>query len=175
MSELSDEVASVLRGKRAQVGGWASSAAAVSIMRANVRRDTRPELSVRRILHAVGLRYRVDYAPLPKHRRRRADIVFRGPKVAVFIDGCFWHGCPEHFVVPKTNTDYWRPKIARNRERDAETSAALRREGWRPLRFWEHEDPRDVALAIVRAVATPSLNDPQGVTQARPASGTEEP
>ena len=157
MSELSDEVEAVLRIKRAQPGGWASTSAAASIMRANIRRDTTPELSVRRLLHAAGLRYRVDHAPLASQRRRRADIVFTRRRIAVFIDGCFWHGCPEHFVPPKANSDYWGPKIARNRERDSETSAALEHEGWTVLRFWEHEDPREVALSIADAVrrATP--------------------
>lgn len=157
MSELSDEVEAVLRIKRAQPDGWASSPAAASIMRANIRRDTTPELSVRRLLHAAGLRYRVDHAPLPSQRRRRADIVFTRRRIAVFIDGCFWHGCPEHFVPPKANADYWGPKIARNRERDSETTAALEHEGWTVLRFWEHEDPREVALSIADAVrrATP--------------------
>lgn len=117
-------------------------------MRGNVRRDTKPELTVRRALHASGLRFRVDFAPLQTDRRRRADIVFTRRRIAVFIDGCFWHGCPEHFVPPKANADYWGPKIARNRERDSETSAALEREGWIVLRFWEHEDPEEVAVAI---------------------------
>lgn len=121
-------------------------------MLANTRRDTSTELSVRRRLHADGLRYRVDFAPLASNRRRRADIVFTRAKVAVFIDGCFWHGCPEHGTQPKTNADYWAPKLARNVERDRETTAALEAEGWRVLRFWEHEDPATVALQVERAV-----------------------
>ncbi len=121
-------------------------------MLANTRRDTSTELLVRRRLHADGLRYRVDFAPLASNRRRRADIVFTRAKVAVFIDGCFWHGCPEHGTQPKTNADYWAPKLARNVERDRETTAALKAEGWRVLRFWEHEDAATVALQVVRAV-----------------------
>ncbi len=152
MSELSDEVEAVLRAKRGQPEGWASSAGAASIMRANVRKNTKPELKVRQLLHAAGLRYRVDLAPSTTDKRRRADIVFTRLKVAVFIDGCFWHGCPEHFVPPKANADYWGPKIARNRERDAETTAMLNREGWTVLRYWEHEDAVRVASEIVRLV-----------------------
>lgn len=121
-------------------------------MRANRRRDTSPELEIRRRIHAAGLRYRVDAAVLPGDRRRRVDIVFTRRRIAVFIDGCFWHGCPEHFVYPKANADYWGLKIARNRERDAETNLRLRNEGWMVLRYWEHEDPGEVSAAIVAKV-----------------------
>ena len=96
---------------------WASSDGVACSMRANRRRDTSPELALRRILHARGLRYRVDFAPLPTMRRRRADIVFTRQRLAVFVDGCFWHGCPEHATFPQRNADYWLPKLARNRER----------------------------------------------------------
>ena len=116
----------------------ASSDAARATMRANRGRDTGPELAVRRALHAMGLRYRVDH-PLPFDRRRRADIVFTRAKVAVFVDGCFWHGCPEHGTTPRTNTAFWSEKIARNRERDSDTNERLRSLGWTVLRFWEHE------------------------------------
>lgn len=119
-------------------------------MRANRRRDTVPELSVRRLLHARGLRYRVDYRLAPPHRTR-ADIVFTRRGLAVFIDGCFWHGCPEHASQPKRNSDYWGPKLARNIERDRETDAVLRELGWTVLRFWEHENPAEVAEAIITA------------------------
>lgn len=112
-------------------------------------------MEVRRLLHRAGLRYRVDFAPLDSDRRRRADIVFTRRRIAVFIDGCFWHGCPEHFVAPKVNADYWGPKIARNRERDHETSARLVAEGWSVMRFWEHEAPLEVATQILAAVRGP--------------------
>ncbi len=120
-------------------------------MQGNVRRDTAPELRVRRLLHAQGLRYRVD-APLPFDRRRRADITFPRARVVVFIDGCFWHACPEHYIAPKSHPEYWSPKIAANRARDAETTARLAVDGWTVLRFWEHEDPDRVADTIVAAV-----------------------
>ncbi len=107
---------------------------------------------MRRLLHAAGLRYRVDFSALSSDRRRRADIVFTRRRVAVFIDGCFWHGCPEHFIAPKANAQYWGPKIARNIARDIETNGRLEAEGWTVLRFWEHEDPIAVALAVQAAV-----------------------
>ena len=120
-------------------------------MQGNRRRDTSPELALRRTLHALGYRYRVDHPPLPR-LRRRADLVFTRRRVAVFVDGCYWHGCPQHYDEPATNADYWRGKIARNRERDADTDARLREVGWTPVRIWEHE-PVDVAIAkVVRAL-----------------------
>lgn len=115
-------------------------------------RDTGPEMSVRRILHAMGLRYRVDRAPLPG-LRRRADIVFGPAKVAVFIDGCFWHGCPDHGrPETKANPEYWSSKIARNRTRDADTDARLAEAGWTVVRVWEHTSPPETADAIAKAV-----------------------
>jgi DNA mismatch endonuclease (patch repair protein) len=119
-------------------------------MQGNRSRDTAPELAVRRLVHAMGMRYLVNTRPVA-HLRRTADLVFRGPRVAVFIDGCYWHGCPNHFRQPIANADYWRDKIARNRARDAETDELLRREGWTVLRFWSHEPPPTVAQAV-RAV-----------------------
>ena len=121
-------------------------------MLANRRRDTSIELAVRRLLHAAGARYRVDFAPDPTSRRRRADIVFTRAKVAVFMDGCFWHGCPEHFVPPRSNTEYWGPKIARNMERDRETTERLEALRWTVMRFWEHEDPLEGAGTILEVL-----------------------
>lgn len=122
-------------------------------MKSNRGRDTSPEMAVRRRLHAAGLRYRVSVRPLPT-LRRTADIVFTRAHVAVFIDGCFWHGCPEHYQAPARNAKFWLAKRERNRERDVETDAALAAAGWRTLRFWEHEvrtDPDAVARAIAGA------------------------
>ncbi|GAA2715128.1 hypothetical protein GCM10010429_35940 [Micromonospora olivasterospora] len=108
-------------------------------------RDTQPELAIRRLLHATGLRYRVDAAPVPA-LRRRADIVFGPARVAVFVDGCFWHGCPHHGSRnTKANTAYWSDKIARNRARDASTDELLTNDGWLAIRVWEHEDPQEAA------------------------------
>lgn len=120
-------------------------------MRSNRGRDTAPELAVRRLLHARGVRYRVDYAPGPD-RRRRVDIVFTRRRIAVFIDGCFWHGCPVHGTSPKANADYWLPKLERNKQRDHETRSMLEADGWTVLRYWEHEPPEVVAREIAAAV-----------------------
>lgn len=120
-------------------------------MQANRRRDTSPELAVRKLLHAAGLRYRVDYRVVPE-LRARADLAFTRARIAVFIDGCFWHSCPEHGTRPKSNADYWIPKLARNVQRDRATDAALESLGWLVLRFWEHEDAVSAADRIADAV-----------------------
>ncbi|WP_446459459.1 very short patch repair endonuclease [Streptomyces nojiriensis] len=134
-------------------GSWASSAANRRSMLGNRSRDTSPERALRSLLHARGLRYRVAAKPLPK-MRRTADLVFGPTKVAVFVDGCFWHGCPQHFVSPKTNPDYWREKIGGNVRRDRETDARLAAEGWLVLRFWEHENAGDCAAVVWDAVTS---------------------
>jgi DNA mismatch endonuclease (patch repair protein) len=120
-------------------------------MRSNRGRDTSPELALRRVLHAAGYRYRVDYAP-GLDRRRRADIVFTKLRVAVFVDGCFWHSCPTHGTVPKTNADYWVPKLERNQSRDAETTRALETDGWTVIRIWEHESVASASSRVIDAV-----------------------
>lgn len=122
-------------------------------MVANRRRDTRPELGLRALLHARGLRYRVDYR-LPFDRRRRADVVFTRLQLAVFVDGCFWHGCPTHYVPPRANESYWRAKVARNRERDVETTLRLESEGWAVVRVWEHVPPAVAADRVLEVVQT---------------------
>jgi DNA mismatch endonuclease, patch repair protein len=114
-------------------------------------RDTAPELAVRRTLYAAGHRYRL-HRPVPDMPRRTIDIVFPGAKVAVFLDGCFWHGCPQHATQPKANAKWWRAKLDGNMARDAETTTHLRDLGWTVLRFWEHEDPADASKAIHTAV-----------------------
>ncbi len=114
------------------------------------RRDTAPEVALRSALHRSGLRYRVDF-PLPG-LRRRADIAFPAARVAVFVDGCFWHGCPEHGSWPKENAPWWREKIEANRRRDRDTDARLRDAGWLPLRVWEHEPAEAAAERVAEAV-----------------------
>jgi DNA mismatch endonuclease (patch repair protein) len=120
-------------------------------MQANKGRDTKPELALRRAVHALGLRYRVSMRPLPTVRRT-ADLVFTRAKVAVFMDGCFWHGCPEHHTKSATNADYWAEKIRRNRERDAETDRIFAEAGWLVMRFWEHEEPLQAASQVAEQV-----------------------
>ncbi|MFF4964682.1 very short patch repair endonuclease [Streptomyces sp. NPDC001037] len=128
-------------------------------MRANRSRDTRPELALRRAVHALGLRYRVAVRPLPAVRRT-ADLVFVRAKVAVFLDGCFWHGCPAHHTVAKRNGAYWAEKVAANKARDEDTNHRLQESGWVVVRVWEHEDPQaaaDKVRVVVEARTTPRL------------------
>jgi DNA mismatch endonuclease (patch repair protein) len=115
-------------------------------------RDTAPEIALRRRLHSMGHRYRVDTAPLAA-LRRRADIVFTRARVAVFVDGCFWHGCPDCDLRPKANAAWWHEKLGRNRERDADTDYRLARAGWAVVRVWEHEDVESAAARVSEAVA----------------------
>ncbi|MDQ2761125.1 MAG: very short patch repair endonuclease [Actinomycetota bacterium] len=125
--------------------------------RANRRRDTTPELALRQALRAVGLRFRVDFAIRPDAGRAiRPDIAFTARRLAVFVDGCFWHGCPEHHRQPRANSEYWSSKIERNRERDSRDAARLRDAGWRVLRFWEHEPVNRCAATVVNDLASHS-------------------
>ncbi|WP_405882169.1 very short patch repair endonuclease [Streptomyces sp. NBC_01384] len=132
-------------------GSWASSAARRRNMQAIRSRDTKPEWLIRRLVHAQGLRYRVSVRPIPD-LRRTADLVFRPAKVAVFIDGCYWHGCPEHYVPPRTNSGYWSEKVLRNVKRDRDTDQRLSDAGWLVLRFWEHEQSEACADKVVATV-----------------------
>lgn len=132
---------------------WASSEASRKVMQGNRSRDTSPELAVRRRLHAAGLRFRVARRPEPT-LNRTADVVFTRQRIAVFIDGCYWHACPEHRTVAQANASYWSEKLARNVARDADTTKKLQSAGWTVLRFWEHEDPDRVAASVTAAVRT---------------------
>jgi DNA (cytosine-5)-methyltransferase 1 len=120
-------------------------------MRRQPRTDTKPETDLRKHVHALGLRYRVNEKPLPD-LRRNADLVFRTARVAVFVDGCFWHGCPSHARPTKSHTKWWAEKIAANMRRDVDTNRRLELAGWRVIRMWEHDDPAKVARRIERAV-----------------------
>lgn len=142
-------------------GGWhvpahpGPSSAEVSARMSRLRRrDTAPEIAVRRLLHALGLRYRVAHA-VPGLRRRTIDVAFTRQRVAVFIDGCFWHGCPQHGTQPRANSEWWRTKIARNKARDADTTEVLNAAGWVVLRFWEHDEPAAVAEEVLKTVREP--------------------
>lgn len=137
-------------------------------MRANRSRDTRPELAIRSAVHARGLRYRVAIRPVGGVRRT-ADLVFTRARVAVFLDGCFWHGCPEHFHLPATNPGYWGPKIAANSARDLETDDLLAAEGWAVLRFWEH------ALAVEAATHIEDVVRQRLAALRRPPADVERP
>src|SRR5688500_9467397 len=120
----------------------ASSADALRRMQSTRRRDTAAEMGVRRALHARGLRYRVDFVVLPGIRRR-ADIVFPRAKVAVYVDGCFWHCCPMHRTFPKANASWWADKLAATQRRDADTDCRLLNAGWHVERVWEHESAEE--------------------------------
>jgi DNA mismatch endonuclease (patch repair protein) len=122
-------------------------------MQANRSRDTQPELRLRRILHGRGLRYFVNRRALAS-ARWKADLVFPTQRIAVFVDGCYWHGCPEHYSLPRVNTAYWAPKIEGNRTRDRRFDELLRAAGWTVIRAWEHEDPVDVADRVEAAFRT---------------------
>lgn len=118
-------------------------------MQAVGSQDTSPELQLRSALHRLGLRFRKDAKPVPE-LRCKADVVFRTARVCVFVDGCFWHGCPRHFRVPKTNSIWWKEKIQDNMRRDARQTRALRARGWRVIRFWEHDLTADLERSVER-------------------------
>jgi DNA mismatch endonuclease, patch repair protein len=125
----------------------ASSAIALARMRAVRLRDTGPELALRRELHRLGLRYRLHRLVVPG-ARRRPDIVFGPNRLAVFIDGCFWHGCPQHGTMAAANRQFWQDKIEINKRRDSDTNARLKAAGWRVIRIWEHEEPQIAARRV---------------------------
>lgn len=116
------------------------------------RRDTKPEVSIRKLLHARGLRFRVTL-PIPGMPRRSIDIAFTRARVAVFVDGCFWHACPEHRTSPTANAAWWATKLQTNQARDLATNTHLASLGWRVVRIWEHEDPATAAARIAEEVA----------------------
>lgn len=152
------------------------SAAVSAQMSRMPRSSTAPELAVRRILHRRGLRFRVNVSALPG----RPDIVLSRARLAVFIDGCFWHRCPSHGVLPKNNREWWDAKLAANRERDARKDEALAQSGWLALHFWEHEDPAEVAARIATlwaeragAEGPPRLPHPRGILEVTDVKGQE--
>ncbi len=128
-----------------------SSDAALKRMLAAKPRDTAPEKALRFLLHKKGLRYRIDVKPV-KELNSRADIVFRSVKVAIFVDGCFWHGCPIHGTQAKANARFWRNKIEQNQKRDLNTTKLLKQAGWKVIRIWEHQNPAIAAERIDRVV-----------------------
>lgn len=136
-------------------GARASTSDARSRNMRNIRSaDTRPELRLRKYLWAQGMRYRLNR----RIERCRPDLVFPGPAVAVFVDGCFWHGCPQHYIMPRTRHPFWQDKLKTNVDRDAEQSLRLTRSGWRVVRIWEHEvmDDLEAAASIVASALNES-------------------
>lgn len=129
----------------------ASSKAVRAVMQGNRGRDTKPERLLRSALHRLGLRFRKDLAPITS-LKCRADVVFPRERVAIFVDGCFWHCCPQHGNVPRDRNGYWAAKLRRNAERDLRNNHVLGSEGWLVMRFWEHEDPLVAAEKVRVAV-----------------------
>ncbi|WP_258370654.1 MULTISPECIES: DNA mismatch endonuclease Vsr [unclassified Curtobacterium] len=133
------------------MGTWEADEARRRHMARFGRRDTAPELALRRELHRRGRRFFVDRR-VSSQCRVRPDLVFPRARIAVFVDGCFWHFCEEHAHLPKANADLWRRKLLANRQRDAQNQAILMTEGWRVLRFWEHDRPEDAAACVEHAL-----------------------
>lgn len=142
-----------------------SSATASAVMKGNQSRDTRPEVAVRSALHRRGLRFRKDYLLRVDGRRYRPDIVFTRQRVAVFLDGCFWHGCPKHGRTPRANNTYWSAKLARNVARDRQNDEALKDADWQVVRLWEHESV-EAAVTTIEAVVRSSHDRTQPVQRA---------
>jgi DNA mismatch endonuclease (patch repair protein) len=134
---------------------FVSDPARAANMRSNRRTDTKPEIALRTALHAMGYRYRKDFRLDLPLRRVRPDIAFTRRKVAVFVDGCFWHACPDHGSKPKNNEWYWSPKLAKNVERDRAADEALRQAGWTVVRLWEHVPLADAVDQVIAAVGNP--------------------
>lgn len=129
----------------------ASSPAVRFRMQATRQRDTPGEVQLRRLLHRQGYRYRIDHPPI-SGIKSRADLVFHKARVAVFVDGCFWHGCPKHGTWPKTNASWWKAKIRSNINRDLRTNRSLTRAGWRVIRIWAHEQPSNAARRVADVI-----------------------
>lgn len=131
------------------------------------RRDTKPELAVRKLLHAWGFRFRVNY-PVPGMPRRTVDIAFTRARVAVFVDGCFWHACPDHATAPAANAGWWSEKLAKNQARDVATNDHLKGLSWQVVRIWEHEDPNTAAEKVastVRSINCAAVSDSEALVE----------
>jgi len=152
--------------KRVPHVSWATSAATRKTMQACRDGQTRPEVALRSALFRMGLRFRVVSRPF-SGVRMTADVLFPRLRVAIFVDGCFWHGCPDHLVHARTNAVYWDMKISSNRARDRATDRMLQDRGWTSVRVWEHEDTNVAALRIASLVRQQSLAATPGMTAAR--------
>ena len=142
---------------RKSATSWASSPASRARMIGNRGRDTKPEIAVRKQVHKMGLRFFVQRRPIPT-LRRTADLLFPKTKVAVFVDGCFWHGCSIHATSSASNQNYWTSKIVENQIRDVDTTNRLESEGWKVIRIWAHTAPEEAAVMIYDAVQARKLN-----------------
>lgn len=132
-------------------------------MRSMPEHSTGPEMAVRRLLHRNGLRYRVQY-PVPGAPRRSIDIAFPKKKIAIFIDGCFWHGCSEHRNIPAHNRDWWQSKIDQNRSRDRDTDEKLQEAGWIVFRFWEHDTLEIIIEKLLKVINASTGSNKMGAT-----------
>ncbi|MGA5029950.1 very short patch repair endonuclease [Streptomyces cellulosae] len=144
-------VAGLVRDEALPAGSKASSTAVRAVMTANRGRDTGPERRLRSLLYHRGLRYRVNVRPIPD-LRRTADLVFPKARVAVFVDGCYWHGCPDHYRPATRKSQFWQDKIQGNIARDADTNRRLREQGWTVVRVWEHEEPNEAVERVMAAL-----------------------
>lgn len=124
-----------------------SSQAAINRMKAVRSKNTAPEKALQTALRSKGLNFQINVKPI-KYLNRKADIVINAAKVAIFVDGCFWHGCPIHGTHSKANPEFWENKIAQNKSRDLDTNYELKKYGWKVIRIWEHEDPELVSKMI---------------------------
>lgn len=140
-------------------------------MRGNKSSGTRPELAVRHALWAAGRRYRVNCRPVPS-LRRSGDLVFTRARLVIFIDGCFWHGCPEHYVASRTNLTYWQAKIEGNRLRDVDTDRRMRDAGWRTLRFWTHEPVESIVGRIAAELDRTTEEPPKALVHTSDTEGS---
>lgn len=138
---------------------WATSPAVRRCMQANRPTGTTPELRLRSELHRLGLRFRKDLTLRAGDLRTRPDVVFTRARVVVFVDGCFWHRCPQHATDPKANSDYWEPKLEANVARDRRADNALTADGWHVVRVWEHEETREAAKHVAVVVAARAARD----------------
>lgn len=130
-----------------------SSSAVTAVMRGNRKVGSKPETQLRSRLHELGYRFRKNFQIHAGELRVKPDVVFTKKRLAVFVDGCFWHRCPVHGTEPSVNTSYWEPKLTRNVARDRRVDEALSRAGWQVIRIWEHEAVEDAALVVATAVA----------------------
>lgn len=153
---VSERSVSLGQGRRVPYAEPTSEAAS-RMGRANRRADSKPEVAMRSALHRAGMRFRKDLLVRAGDVRVRPDVVFTKRKVAVFMDGCFWHGCPDHLTMPKSNRGYWVPKLEANVARDHRVNAALGDAGWAVVRAWEHEPVGSVVQRVAAALSSQTV------------------